>query len=92
MVLRNSLGANLESFISERVTPISGDVCDENLGIKDCILREEMWKEIDIVLNSAATTKFDERCNEQCVRNQKSHTIKYKSSLLFLFLCFLFQI
>ncbi|KAK4607731.1 hypothetical protein RGQ29_001521 [Quercus rubra] len=61
MVLRNSLGANLESFISERVTPISGDVCDENLGIKDCILREEMWKEIDIVLNSAATTKFDER-------------------------------
>ena len=61
MVLRNSLGANLESFISERVTPISGDVCDENLGIKDCTLREEMWKEIDIVLNSTATTNFDER-------------------------------
>ncbi|KAM3741403.1 hypothetical protein ACB098_08G174500 [Castanea mollissima] len=60
-VLRNNLGANLESFIFERVTPISGDICDENFGIKDSILIEEMWKEIDIVLNSAATTKFDER-------------------------------
>ncbi|KAK7836696.1 alcohol-forming fatty acyl-coa reductase, partial [Quercus suber] len=60
-VLRNNLGADLESFIFERVTPISGDISDENFGIKDCILREEMSKEIDIVLNSAATTKFDER-------------------------------
>ncbi|KAM4084252.1 hypothetical protein ACJW30_08G120100 [Castanea mollissima] len=60
-VLRKSLGANLESYVFERVTPISGDICDVNLGIKDDILREEMWNEIDIVLNSAATTNFDER-------------------------------
>ena len=60
-VLKNNLGANLESFIFERVTPISGDIRDENFGIKDSILIEEMWKEIDIVLNSAATTNFDER-------------------------------
>uniref|UniRef100_A0A7N2MTN6 Fatty acyl-CoA reductase n=1 Tax=Quercus lobata TaxID=97700 RepID=A0A7N2MTN6_QUELO len=50
-----------ESFIFERVTPnIAGDISDENFGIKDSILREEMWNEIDIVLNSAATTNFDE--------------------------------
>ncbi|KAK7836710.1 putative fatty acyl-coa reductase 4 [Quercus suber] len=60
-VLRKSWGANLESFIFERVTPIAGDISDENFGIKDSILREEMWNEIDIVLNSAATTNFDER-------------------------------
>ncbi|KAK7825602.1 fatty acyl-coa reductase 3, partial [Quercus suber] len=60
-VLRKSLGANLESFIFERVTPIAGDISDENFGIKDSILREEMWNEVDIVLNSAATTNFDER-------------------------------
>ncbi|XP_050281090.1 alcohol-forming fatty acyl-CoA reductase-like isoform X4 [Quercus robur] len=60
-ILRNNLGANLESFIFERVTPISGDISYENFGIKDSILIEEMWKEIDIVLNSAATTNFDER-------------------------------
>ncbi|KAM3692843.1 hypothetical protein ACJW31_08G119700 [Castanea mollissima] len=60
-VLRKSLGANLESYVFERVTPISRDICDVNLGIKDDILREEMWNEIDIVLNSAATTNFDER-------------------------------
>jgi fatty acyl-CoA reductase len=55
------LGANLESFIIEKVTLVFGDICYENLGIEDSILREEMWKEIDIVLNSAATTNFDER-------------------------------
>uniref|UniRef100_A0A7N2MRP6 Fatty acyl-CoA reductase n=1 Tax=Quercus lobata TaxID=97700 RepID=A0A7N2MRP6_QUELO len=60
-VLRNNLGANLESFIFERVTPISCDISDDNFGIKDSILREEMWKEIDMVLNSGATTNFDER-------------------------------
>ncbi|XP_030937157.1 probable fatty acyl-CoA reductase 4 isoform X3 [Quercus lobata] len=60
-ILRNNLGANLESFIFERVTPISGDISYENFGIKDSILIEEMWKDIDIVLNSAATTNFDER-------------------------------
>ncbi|XP_030937985.1 fatty acyl-CoA reductase 3-like isoform X1 [Quercus lobata] len=60
-ILRKSLGANLESYVFERITPISGDICDVNLGIKDSILREEMWNEIDIVLNSAATTNFDER-------------------------------
>ena len=60
-VLRNNLGANLESFIFERVTPIPGDISDENFGIKDSILIEEMWNEIEIVLNSAATTNFDER-------------------------------
>ena len=61
MVLRNKMGANLGPFIFEKVTPISGDICHGNLGIEDSILLEEMWKEIDIVLNSAAITNFDER-------------------------------
>ena len=40
---------------------VPGDVSYENLGIKDSKLRNDMWKEIDIILNSAATTTFDER-------------------------------
>ncbi|KAA8550181.1 hypothetical protein F0562_001865 [Nyssa sinensis] len=60
-VLREKYGANFSSLISEKVLPISGDISCEHLGIKDFDLRKKMWREIDIIVNSAATTKFDER-------------------------------
>ncbi|KAE8037462.1 hypothetical protein FH972_010049 [Carpinus fangiana] len=60
-VVKEKWGANLDSFISEKVMAVPGDVSYENLGIKDSKLRNDMWKEIDIILNSAATTTFDER-------------------------------
>ncbi|KAM1002508.1 hypothetical protein ACFX2I_002940 [Malus domestica] len=60
-VLREQLGAYFDSFISEKVVAIPGDVSSENLGMKDSKFREEMLNEIQIILNSAATTKFDER-------------------------------
>ncbi|CAL5436261.1 unnamed protein product [Camellia sinensis] len=60
-VLREKLGANLNSFIAEKVTPVPGDITLENLGVKDSNLVEEMWREVDIVVNLAATTNFDER-------------------------------
>lgn len=40
---------------------MEGDTSSENLGLKDSKLREEMMKEIEIVVNSAATTNFNER-------------------------------
>ncbi|KAK9279454.1 hypothetical protein L1049_013133 [Liquidambar formosana] len=60
-VMREKYGANLNSLISEKVTPVAGDISCEDLGVKDSTLREEMWREVDIVLNLAATTNFDER-------------------------------
>ncbi|KAH6836681.1 hypothetical protein C2S53_007338 [Perilla frutescens var. hirtella] len=60
-VLREAHGENFNSIISSKVIPVSGDVAYENLGVIDSKLREEMWQEIDIIVNSAATTKFDER-------------------------------
>ncbi|KAJ4967250.1 hypothetical protein NE237_019099 [Protea cynaroides] len=60
-VLWDTYGAGLDSYISEKLIPVAGDIGWENLGVTDCSLREEMWREIDIVLNSAATTAFDER-------------------------------
>ncbi|PSR86500.1 Alcohol-forming fatty acyl-CoA reductase [Actinidia chinensis var. chinensis] len=60
-VLRELLGANLSSLISEKITPVAGDITCENLGVKDSNLVEEMWKEVDVVVNLAATTNFDER-------------------------------
>jgi hypothetical protein len=60
-VVREKLGENLESFIFEKVIVVPGDVSDENLGVGDSKQRQDMWKEIYIILNSAATTTFDER-------------------------------
>ncbi|KAM7523083.1 hypothetical protein LguiA_012985 [Lonicera macranthoides] len=60
-VVRKSWGENIKSHLLEKVIPISGDISFENMGITDSKLREEMSEEIDIIVNSAATTSFDER-------------------------------
>ncbi|XP_058763057.1 fatty acyl-CoA reductase 1-like [Vicia villosa] len=60
-VLRGELGEDFDSFVSEKVVAIAGDVGIENLGIKDEKLKIEMFEEIDVIVHSAATTNFDER-------------------------------
>ncbi|KAI3842124.1 hypothetical protein MKW92_044629 [Papaver armeniacum] len=60
-VLRQQHGLAFDSFISEKVTPIFGDVSLENLGIKDSDLEKKMHKEIHLVANFAATTNFNDR-------------------------------
>ncbi|KAG5602787.1 hypothetical protein H5410_034157, partial [Solanum commersonii] len=61
-VAREKIGSeNLKSLMEEKVFAISGDISYENLGIKNSKLREEMHKEIDIIINSAAVTNFYER-------------------------------
>ncbi|XP_028555399.1 fatty acyl-CoA reductase 3 [Dendrobium catenatum] len=60
-VLKKKHGNDFDSFISKKVHPIKGDIIHENLGIEDYNLREMLWKEIDIVVNVAATTNFYER-------------------------------
>ncbi|MBA0553078.1 hypothetical protein Golob_012295 [Gossypium lobatum] len=60
-VLKEKCGKNFSSFISEKITVIPGDISHEDLGIKDCNLVQEMLNEVDVVVNLAATTNFDER-------------------------------
>ncbi|KAF3644206.1 putative fatty acyl-CoA reductase 5 [Capsicum annuum] len=60
-ILREKHGANLNTFIAQRTTIIRGDITFENLGVKDTNLVEEMWREVEVVVNLAATTNFDER-------------------------------
>ncbi|KAI5388807.1 probable fatty acyl-CoA reductase 4 isoform X1 [Lathyrus oleraceus] len=60
-LLREKLGGDFNSFISKKVVAVAGDVAIENLGIKDEKLKNVMFEEIDIIVNSAATTNFDER-------------------------------
>ncbi|KAH7512811.1 hypothetical protein FEM48_Zijuj12G0129600 [Ziziphus jujuba var. spinosa] len=59
-VLREKWDTNFESLIAEKVAAISGDVSCENLGL-DVNDMEKLWKDIDVIVNSAATTSFDGR-------------------------------
>lgn len=43
-----------------KLVPVCGDVCSENLGI-DADTTNEIAKEIDVIINSAAKTTWDTR-------------------------------
>lgn len=61
-VLRNDLGEeNLNDLVREKIVPVPGDISIHNLGVKDSDLLQRMCSEIDIIINIAATTNFDER-------------------------------
>ncbi|GMH22390.1 hypothetical protein Nepgr_024233 [Nepenthes gracilis] len=60
-VLKEKMGTNFNSFISDKVTVVPGDISFEDLAIKDANLKEEMWRNIEVIVNLAATTRFDER-------------------------------
>ncbi|KAL0370179.1 UNVERIFIED_CONTAM: Alcohol-forming fatty acyl-CoA reductase [Sesamum angustifolium] len=60
-VVKEKYGGNLNSLISEKVKVVAGDITCENLGVKDTVLLQQMWKEVDVVVNLAANTNFDER-------------------------------
>ncbi|KAK4776159.1 hypothetical protein SAY87_024120 [Trapa incisa] len=58
--LRQTYGASYERFLLSKLVPVPGDVCEQKLGLgqdlTDCITDE-----VDIIINSAANTTFDER-------------------------------
>ncbi|XP_050212535.1 fatty acyl-CoA reductase 3-like [Mercurialis annua] len=61
-VVREKWGSNLNSFIAEKIVLVPGDIaCDVGLGVKDPDLRDDMCRDLDVIVNLAATTNFDER-------------------------------
>ncbi|KAI3472690.1 hypothetical protein Pfo_030879 [Paulownia fortunei] len=60
-VLRDKWGANVTSLLSSKVIPVSEIVSRQKLGIINAELIDDMWGEIDFIINSAATIKYDER-------------------------------
>lgn len=64
-VVKERCGDNegLRSLLLEKVVKVSGDIsCDQNLKIRqDSNLSDDMFKEIDIIVNSAAVTNCFER-------------------------------
>ncbi|MED6224128.1 hypothetical protein PIB30_080792, partial [Stylosanthes scabra] len=60
-LLKETLGENFNSFVSEKLSVVAGDISEENLYLKDSTLRDHIYNQTDVILNMAATTKFDER-------------------------------
>ncbi|CAN8301002.1 unnamed protein product [Cochlearia groenlandica] len=61
-VLKNNLGEeNLNALVREKLVPVPGDISVDNMGINDTNLLQRMWNDIDVIINIAATTNFDER-------------------------------
>ncbi|KAJ7981148.1 Fatty acyl-CoA reductase [Quillaja saponaria] len=60
-ILKQRKGPDFNSFIWDKTSLVPGDISQEDLGVKDFNLREEICKQVDVIVNLAATTNFDER-------------------------------
>ncbi|XP_051207873.1 fatty acyl-CoA reductase 1 [Lolium perenne] len=59
-VLKEEHGMEFDDFIEEKICPLAGDIMYENFGLDTGTLRE-LYKDLDIIVNGAATTNFSER-------------------------------
>nr|CAB3456552.1 unnamed protein product [Digitaria exilis] len=59
-LLRETHGKGFQSFIEEKVVPLAGDIIHENFGVEGAQLAE-MTREVNVIVNGAATTNFYER-------------------------------
>ncbi|CAN6887413.1 unnamed protein product [Brassica oleracea] len=58
--LRETHGASYQSFMLDKLVPVTGNICDSNIGLQ-VDSAEEIAKEVDVIINSAANTTFNER-------------------------------
>ncbi|XP_037417195.1 probable fatty acyl-CoA reductase 5 isoform X1 [Triticum dicoccoides] len=59
-VLKEEHGVGFHNFVEEKIFPLVGDIMHEDFGLDTAKLRE-VSKDINIIVNVAATTKFSER-------------------------------
>uniref|UniRef100_A0A2N9IRP4 Fatty acyl-CoA reductase n=1 Tax=Fagus sylvatica TaxID=28930 RepID=A0A2N9IRP4_FAGSY len=58
--LEQTHGESFKAFMMRKLVPITGNVCESNLGM-DPYTANEIANEVDVIINSAANTTFDER-------------------------------
>jgi fatty acyl-CoA reductase len=59
-LLKEQHGKGFQSFIDEKVVPLAADMMHQNLGLEESTL-QELAKDLNIIVNGAATTNFYER-------------------------------
>ena len=55
-----------------KLVPVVGNICESNLGL-DEDLSEVIADEVDVIVNSAANTTFDERLGSQFLSKEFLH-------------------
>ncbi|KAK9266595.1 hypothetical protein L1049_021660 [Liquidambar formosana] len=58
--LQQTHGKSYQDFMMSKLVPVVGNVCESNLGLEEDIA-DLITKEVDVIVNSAANTTFDER-------------------------------
>lgn len=58
--LQQTYGKSYEAFMLSKLIPVVGDISESNLGLGDALV-DFIANEVDIIVNSAANTTFDER-------------------------------
>ncbi|KAL0303972.1 UNVERIFIED_CONTAM: Fatty acyl-CoA reductase 2 [Sesamum radiatum] len=58
--LQEEHGASYEAFVKEKLIPVVGNVCEPELGM-DFDSANAIMKEVDVIIQSAANTIFDDR-------------------------------
>ena len=53
-------GKYYQDFILSKLAPVVGNLCESDLGI-DANSISEIAEEVDVIINSAANTNFEER-------------------------------
>ncbi|XP_038902167.1 fatty acyl-CoA reductase 3-like [Benincasa hispida] len=60
-VLKKKYGADLNTLISEKICLVPGEISFPQMGLKDSIWNTMIKNEVEIIINLAATTNFNER-------------------------------
>ena len=58
--LRQIHGKSYQAFMLSKLVPVIGNICESNLGL-DEDSSDAIIDEVDVIVNSAANTTFDER-------------------------------
>ncbi|KAL7085796.1 hypothetical protein ACP275_14G299900 [Erythranthe tilingii] len=58
--IREKHGKSYEEFVREKLIPIVGDICEPNLGM-DTYSMHAIVDEVDVIIQSAASTTFNDR-------------------------------
>lgn len=58
--LKEMHGKSYEAFMLSKLIPVVGNICESDLGM-DATCMDEIADEVDVIINLAANTTFDER-------------------------------
>ncbi|CAA7060502.1 unnamed protein product [Microthlaspi erraticum] len=67
-LLKQMHGSSYEDFMKSKLIPVVGDMGEENLGI-EAETAEKISEEIDVIINSAGRTTFDDRYDAALTAN-----------------------